>query len=116
MDALVAFCGIDCAICPALIATKKNDNEMRKKIAEDWTKQFNTTIRPEDINCDGCIVIEGRHIGYCAMCEIRKCGISKKVKNCAHCEEYVCVKLEGWFKNVPDAKKTLDEIKKSVKK
>ena len=116
MDALVAFCGIDCAICPALIATKKNDNEMRKKIAEDWTKQFNTTIRPEDINCDGCIVIEGRHIGYCAICEIRKCAVEKKVKNCAYCAEYACAGLAKFHENATNAKTKLAEIRKTLKK
>jgi hypothetical protein len=113
MDTMVAYCGIVCSQCPAFIAKKEDNAELRKKTAEEWSKQFNETITPDTINCDGCLPADGEHIGYCGVCEIRKCGIVKKVTNCAYCEDYICERLDKWFKNVPDAKNTLEEIRKN---
>lgn len=110
MKSIIAYCGLVCSECPAFIAKKDDDNELRKKTAEDWSKQFGQEITPESINCDGCFSSDVV-ISYCHICEIRKCGLKKKVKNCAYCDEYICEKLEKWFKNVPDAKKRLDEIR-----
>jgi hypothetical protein len=112
MEKMIAYCGIECSKCPALIAKKENNDELRKKTAEEWSKQFNAEMKPEDINCDGCLST-GVLVGYCNICEIRKCGIEKKVENCAYCNDYICEKLEKWFKNVPDAKNRLEEIRKN---
>ncbi|NOR17595.1 DUF3795 domain-containing protein [candidate division WOR-3 bacterium] len=112
MERMVASCGLTCSKCPAFIAKKENNDELRKKTAEEWSKQFNAEMKPEDINCDGCIT-DGEHINYCNICEIRKCGIEKKIQNCAYCDDYICEKLEKWFKNVPDAKTTLEEIRRN---
>jgi hypothetical protein len=113
MEGMVAYCGIICTKCPAYIAKKENNDELRKKTAEEWSKQFNQEITPENVNCDGCLVTDGVLIQYCNICEIRKCGLEKKVENCAFCDDYVCEKLDKWFKNIPDAKATLDEIRKN---
>ena len=112
MEELIAFCGIDCSKCPAFIAKATNDNELRKKTADEWSKQFGSAFNTDEINCDGCTSETDVHIAYCGMCEIRSCGIGKKVKNCAYCDEYPCDKLLKWFENAPDAKKVLDEIKR----
>jgi hypothetical protein len=113
MDRMVAYCGLICTECPAYIAKRDDNDELRKKTAEEWSKQFNATITPESVNCDGCLVTDGELIQYCSVCEIRKCGLEKNVENCALCDDYICDKLEKWFKNVPDAKKVLDEIRKN---
>ncbi len=34
MDNLIAYCGIDCAVCPAYIAKKNNDDALRQKTAQ----------------------------------------------------------------------------------
>jgi hypothetical protein len=47
------------------------------------------------------------------MCEIRKCGKAKQVKNCAYCSDYACEKLIQFFAMAPDAKANLEEIRKS---
>ena len=114
MEEIIGYCGIACTECKGYIATKNDDDTLRKEIAEGWSKQFHSEIKPEDVNCDGCISVDGRHIGYCTICEIRKCGQEKKVKNCAYCEEYVCEKLGNFHKMATDAKKNLEEIKKSL--
>jgi hypothetical protein len=113
MDKMVAFCGIVCTECPAYVAKKENNDELRKKTAEQWSKDWKMEITPESINCDGCLTSDGELIQYCSVCEIRKCARAKNVKNCAYCDEYICEKLEKWFKNVPDAKERLDKIREN---
>ena len=111
MAEMVAYCGIVCTECPGFIATQQDDNSKRKEVAEQWSKQYNMPVKPEDINCDGCIS-PGRHIGYCNICEIRKCGTGKAVENCAYCDEYACEKLTKFHTMAPHAGKKLEKIKK----
>mgnify|MGYP001146697923 CR=1 FL=1 len=59
MQKNVAWCGIDCTECKAFIATQKNDNTMRRQVADEWSKEFGHEIKPEEINCDGCLNIDG---------------------------------------------------------
>jgi hypothetical protein len=110
MERIIAYCGLSCSECPAYIAKKTNDDELRKKTAVEWSKMFNSDIKPEDINCDSCLTIDGVVIQYCNVCDIRKCAQAKNVENCGFCDEYTCEKLERWFKNVPNAKAVLDRI------
>lgn len=113
MEKMISICGLTCSECPAFIATQKNDDEERRMVAENWSKEFKTDLKPEDINCMGCIVDSDKLFNYCKICEIRKCGKGKRVKNCAHCEEYTCDKLSEFFKMAPVAKTNLDEIRKN---
>jgi len=113
MAELIAYCGIDCARCPAYIAKKNDDDGLRKKTAEEWSKMFNAEFKLEEINCDACTVA-GQHIAYCDnYCEIRKCAIGKHVINCAYCEDYGCAILEDFLKNVPEARQRLEETRKN---
>ena len=114
MDGIIAFCGLDCSACPAYVATVNNDDAARIKLAEEWGKAFNIKMKPEDVNCDGCLSGEGRHLGYCSACEIRKCGIGKAVENCAYCADYSCEKVSAFHTNAASAKETLDGIKKGL--
>lgn len=113
MEKMIAFCGLVCTECPAFIATQKEDDEERKKVAEMWSKEFKVELKPEDINCDGCLADSERLFSHTKVCEIRKCGLDRKVANCAHCDEYACEKLTAFFKMAPQAKTTLDEISKN---
>jgi hypothetical protein len=101
MEKMVAFCGLVCSECPAYIATQRNDNGERKKVAED-------------INCDGCLAESDRLLGFCQKCEIRKCGQEKGVANCAYCDDYGCEKLTKFFNMAPVAKTNLEEIRKNL--
>ena len=113
MDKMIAYCGIVCTECPAFIATQKNDDAKRKEVAEAWSKQYKMSVKPEDINCDGCKTQGKRLIGYCNICQIRKCGQEKRVENCAYCDEYECEKLTKFFAMAPHAKASLEGIRKS---
>ncbi len=114
MDNIIAICGITCTECRAYLATQSDDDAARAKTAEEWSKAYNSEIKPEHINCDGCVPDTGRKIHHCTECEIRACGLAKGVENCGHCADYACDKLEGFFGMVPDAKVTLDEINNAL--
>jgi len=93
----IAMCGLDCASCEAFIATKNNDNKLREKTAKEWTKRYASgrnrpPVKPEEINCEGCLS-KGTVYLYCHSCEVRNCGLKKKIKNCKECDEYRCEKL-----------------------
>jgi hypothetical protein len=114
MENMIAYCGINCSECPGFLATQNDDNAKRKETAEMWSKQFKSDIKPEDINCDGCLADTGRIIGYGNVCEIRKCGQEKGVENCAYCNDYGCQKLEKFLEMMPMARVSLEEIRKGL--
>jgi hypothetical protein len=116
VKSMIAFCGLDCGECKALIATQDNDREMKKALAEEWSREFGHAIKPEDINCVGCVVLDGPHINYCNICEIRSCGTQKKIQNCAYCVEYKCEKLERFHENAAKARDNLEEVRKEAEK
>jgi hypothetical protein len=113
MKEMIAVCGLACHECGALLATKDNDDNRRAEVAREWSKLFNVDIKPESINCDGCLSERGPLFSYCEICEIRQCGMAKKVANCANCDQYACEKLEKFFNMAPEAKKRLEEIRGS---
>jgi hypothetical protein len=107
---MVAFCGLDCYECGAFLATKENDAQKRAEVAQEWSKLFKVEIKPEEINCDGCLSEGQRLFNYCKVCEIRKCGKEKSLKNFGYCGEYPCHKLDFIFSNASDAYNQLDKI------
>lgn len=109
MDKLIAFCGLECSACPAYIATQKNDDEERTKVAKMWSEEFKTEIKPEDINCNSCLSREEPLFNHCKICDIRLCGLEKKVQNCGFCDDYICEKLTKFFEMAPIAKENLEE-------
>ena len=114
MEKMIGCCGIVCSECPGFLATQKDDDEERRKVAELWSKQYNSDIKPEDINCDGCLSGSERLINHGKVCEIRKCGQDKNLKNCADCDDYPCEKLNQFFEMAPDAKTTLEDIRNNL--
>ena len=116
MESVVAFCGLVCTDCKAFIATQENDDAKRRDVTVAWSKMFGREIKPGEINCDGCLIGDGRHIDYCDVCEIRECGMEKGVKNCAYCIDYSCEKLAKFLEQAPEAKKTLEEIRQQLHK
>ena len=114
MDKMIAFCGLTCTECPAFIATQKDDDIKRNKVAELWSKEFKCEIKPGEINCDGCLEESDRLFSHCKVCEIRKCGQEKEIKNCAYCDDYACEKLTKFFDMALEAKTALVEIRKNL--
>lgn len=90
MNLLRACCGLDCKKCEARIATINNDDELRKAVADKWSKMNNEpSITPESINCNGCRTLDGCKFYFCShLCEIRKCCMNKGFDTCATCNEW----------------------------
>jgi len=108
---VIAFCGLDCSRCETYLATQADDNDRRAAVAKQWSEKYNFDIKPEHINCDGCLS-EERKFFYCSdMCEIRKCCMEKQIANCASCNMYVCDTLNGFFEQVPEARTALDSLR-----
>jgi len=102
---LIAPCGLDCETCDARIATINNDNELRARTAAKWCQLNNTdAIKPEHINCFGCMS-EGVKTMFCtSMCAVRKCCQEKEFSSCAQCEnKLTCKALSVFISNNKDA-------------
>lgn len=94
MNDFVAYCGLNCETCEARIATVNDDDELRKKVAAEWSQLNQVEITKEMINCTGCRK-EGPKTPFCEyICEIKKCGSQKKIETCGDCsEKKKCQKL-----------------------
>jgi hypothetical protein len=114
MKEIVAYCGVVCSECPTYQVTQNNDNEARSKIAAEWSQRYKMSVKPEAVVCDGCLAVGKRLIGYCNVCEIRKCGMDNKVLNCGYCKEYPCDRLNKVHKISKNARDRLDAIRKSI--
>ena len=108
MKKYIAFCGLDCENCEARIATANNDDSLRRKVAEEWSRLNGVPITPEMINCAGCR-IDGVKTPYCAsLCPIRQCALGRNVLTCGECGKAdTCEKLAAITGNNPDAAKNL---------
>jgi len=114
MDTDIAYCGLNCAECEAYISTENDDEKMREELAKKWTEDYGQKIDPDEIICDGCSDMEGRHIDYWEQCQIRRCCEEKEIENCAHCGEYPCEELQSFFEMAVGTKERLDEIRKNL--
>jgi hypothetical protein len=112
MTRMIAYCGLVCSDCPAYIATQANDQAALLGVRDQWRQEYNAPdMAVDDVTCDGCLV-GGLKCNHCADCDIRACGVSRAIANCAHCADYdACAKLERFFGFVPDAKAVLDQVR-----
>lgn len=110
MSEMIACCGLVCTECPTFIATQKDDNDARAKTADFYQKTYGFDLKPEEINCDGCLSSGGKLIGYCHMCEIRKCCMEKRLENCSACDDQPCEKLIKFHEFSPYAKECYDRL------
>jgi hypothetical protein len=110
MGKIIAYCGINCAGCNAYLATKNDDRGLREKTAAEWTKAYDFKFTPDMINCTSCTG-SGIKVGHCSQCEIRRCAVEKKVKNCGACKEFeTCKTINDFLPLVPDARGNLTGI------
>jgi len=114
METVFGVCGLECSNCPAFIACKNNDQELRVKTAKQWSEWYKSDITPDDINCIGCMGKGEPKVKHCSECEVRTCAIDKGVSICADCENYSCELLDGFMKYLPhEAKANLKRFRNS---
>ncbi len=110
MAKMLGVCGLDCSVCETYLATIKNDDKERKRIAKEWGIKYHSNPQPEDINCFGCNSKAGPWYKHCLECEIRLCGLRKGVDNCGICPDYLCDKAKAFLDHVPEAKANCEEV------
>ncbi len=111
-DRLVAYCGLDCAECPAYVATQAGDIAALEKVvaqARGHTGRADLTI--EGTYCDGCPGTDGRKGDCVGECGIRACALAKGVATCAECDRYACDLLEPMLAQNPKARDVLDQLR-----
>lgn len=112
MKQMIAYCGLLCTECAAYIATQADDRKALEAVAAQWREEFDAPqITVESVICDGCLGATGRKCSHCLECEMRACAMEKAVANCAHCDDFACVKLDQFFGFVPEARSRLDGIR-----
>jgi hypothetical protein len=112
MDAMIAYCGLTCTECPSYVATQADDRAELERVAAMWRKEFDAPdITVESVICDGCLTDQGRKCSHCFECEVRACAMERGVINCAHCADYGCERIEGFFGFVSEARATLDRVR-----
>ena len=111
MKKQIACCGLDCDTCDARIATLSNDDELRKKTAENWQKMYNAPEIPyQSINCTGCRM-EDVKFSHCLVCEIRNCVQKKGYETCGDCAEMDhCEIVAMVHKHMPEAATRLKQL------
>uniref|UniRef100_A0A7C1SDV5 DUF3795 domain-containing protein n=1 Tax=candidate division WOR-3 bacterium TaxID=2052148 RepID=A0A7C1SDV5_UNCW3 len=111
-EKMIAWCGIDCAQCPAFIGTRTGNQELLTETARKWSTP-EWQLKPGDLICDGCVA-GGRLVKFCYECPTRECGQKRGVKNCGWCDDYPCAALEQhWARfSLPDQRRNLDEEKR----
>lgn len=110
MNNYIAYCGLNCEKCEARLATINDDNELRKKVAREWSELNGIEITPAMISCVGCR-IDGIKTLFCeSLCPIRQCAMSEKLQTCGDCEKIaVCKKIDMIIGNNKDA---LDNLRR----
>lgn len=108
MNRYIAYCGLDCETCEARLATARNDEALRRRVAALWSELNGVEITPEMIHCVGCR-IEGVKTPYCAsLCPIRSCARLRGVETCGSCEDMdACEKLRAITENNVEARNNL---------
>ena len=113
-DRLIGCCGLVCSECQAYLATQANDAEALKRVAAQWREEYNAPqLTVEEVICDGCTG-GGRLCGHAPHCEVRTCAMERGLQNCAWCADYVCERLQGCFDLAPQARRTLEDIRREA--
>ena len=117
-EKLFGYCGIDCTDCSVFKATAADDDNLRRKCAEDplWKNAAANywgmkELDPKVMNCRGCKA-EGDDIFLsCAKCPIRRCARDKRLDSCGRCADWqACRRLVGLFDDVPQARENLRKL------
>lgn len=115
---MMAYCGSCCDECKMFKVTQAKDYEQKKQIAKRWTEELKVEFKPEDVDCKGCKsdVLSG----WCLkICKVRPCAEERKVRTCAHCDDYPCGKLKALLKELqkddPVGAENLEKIRKTLK-
>ncbi len=104
----IAYCGINCESCKLYKATIRNDENLRREIANEWGQLYNKTLNLIDLKCLGCrskIVYEA-----CDKCDIKSCNQKRGIEKCNSCDTYPTCERIKRFKDWQEENNTEVEI------
>jgi hypothetical protein len=111
---MIAYCGLNCEKCSAFLATLHDDDDLRAKVAKEWSEMYLIPVKAEGINCTGCRS-DGVKSYYCErLCKIRQCARGREVETCAACDWFPCEDLNEVFRFAPHAKAILEALRKET--
>ena len=117
MVKIQAYCGLDCGECEAYVATQKDDRAGLEATAKQWAAQFGAmNITADMCICDGCSSGKRISTAHASTCAVRLCATRRGVVTCAHCQDYGCETLKGFFSFAPVLKEKLETIRKELGK
>lgn len=93
-ESLVAYCGIDCRICPSFIYSQNEGSMSEKHVKAFWETNCNTKLRCGDVECNACNNGSKKLIEHCQRCTIRECARSRGYDLCEKCSEYPCAEVK----------------------
>ena len=108
------YCGYTCpSDCKFLIASVKNDPELKKEAYTIWKikEKYNIDFDPETIFCYGCKNTEKPEGVVLKNCTVRKCALSKGLNCCIECSELSGCTKELWSQ-FPDFRQYVIELQK----
>ena len=114
---ILNYCGYKCpADCQFLLASVKNDTELKKEVYRLWKikEKYNIDFDPETIFCFGCKNNEKPEGVVLVNCTVRKCAISKGFDCCIECSELGECQKELWSQ-FPDFKLQVIEMQKKYR-
>jgi hypothetical protein len=115
MAELQAYCGLDCGECEAYVATQNDDRAGLEAVARKWAAAYGRKdLTPDMCVCDGCTSGKRISTAHAATCRVRLCASSRGVRTCAHCPDYGCETLQGFFAFAPILKDKLEAIRKGL--
>ena len=106
---MTAPCGHICEDCKVFIATRDNDMQALSLFSKQLKDQTGKDVAPEDLKCEGCLS-DGKRLGFCAVCQIRICALSRGYQNCGECEELPCAKGSFIWKEGSESLKRLQTL------
>ena len=103
MEEILGHCGFRCDLC----AVSGDDLAAKQMIIDGWKKFFGMEgFTVEQAQCGGCF--EGT--GLAEKCPVRICADEKGVENCAHCDAFMCEKLEPYMGSKEEFMERFDNV------
>lgn len=111
----INFCGYTCPKdCQFLVATLKNDTELKKKAYETWKikEHYNLDFDAKTTFCYACKTKDKPAGVVLSNCTVRSCAIEKKHDACIECKELKTCDKDLWTR-FPDFHKSVIKMQET---
>ena len=93
-ESLVAYCGIDCRICPSYIYSQNKSSMSQNHVKQFWEKMCDIKLGCGDVGCNACNNGSKKLIEHCQRCNVRNCARSRGYDLCEKCSDFPCAEVE----------------------